>query len=142
MKNLMPEHERAPRNVSDAVAAIEAELDGYVAPQAYAVGVATISPAGNVLDVSFPHVNCDESWGTAAVLAKATGYRDGTVSYHMDQAILDGAIADLDELATGDGPHLNLDSWKLCGQTSPRWMPSMPISVSTCCRTARCNRTR
>ena len=118
MKNLMPEHERQPRNVSDTVAALEAKLDGYVAPQAFAVGVATIGPSGNVLDVSFPHVNCDESWGTAVVLADATGHRDGTASYRLDQDTLDDAVRDLGELATGDGPHLNLDAWTLSGRVA------------------------
>ncbi|MCL4110546.1 UNVERIFIED_CONTAM: hypothetical protein GTU68_035520 [Idotea baltica] len=72
----MPEHERQPRNVSDTVAALEAKLEGYVPPQAYAVGVATVGPSGGVLDVSFPH------------------------------------------LATGDGPHHNLDAWKLSGKVA------------------------
>ena len=114
----MPKHERAPREVSETVAGLEAKLDGYIAPHAYAVGVATIGPSGNVLDVSFPHVNLDESWGTAAVLAEATGFRDGTASYHLDQATLDAAVANLSELATGEGPHLNLDAWRLAGQVA------------------------
>ena len=118
MKNLMPEHERQPRNVSDTVAALEAELDGYVPPQAYAVGVATVGPSGGVLDVSFPHVNCDESWGTAAVLANALDYRSGTASYEIAQTTLDDAIAALSELATGDGPHPNLDAWELSGRVA------------------------
>jgi len=118
MKKLMPEHERAPREVSDTVAALEAELDGYVAPHAYGVGVATIGPSGGVLDVSFAHVNCDESWGTAVVLAKATGHRDGTASYQLGQDTLDSAIEDLAALATGDGPHHNLDAWTLAGQVA------------------------
>jgi len=118
MQNLMPEHDRAPREVSDTVAALEAELDGYVAPHAFAVGVATIGPSGNVLDVAFPHVNCDESWGTAVVLADATGHRDGTASYQLDAETLDRAVSSLTELATGDGPHTNLDAWTLCGQTA------------------------
>ena len=114
----MPHHDRAPREISETVAGLEAKLEGYVAPHAYAVGVATIGPSGDVLDVSFPHVNLDESWGTAAVLAEATGFRDGTVSYHLDAATLDAAVANLSELATGDGPHLNLDAWKLAGQVA------------------------
>jgi len=118
MKNLMPEHERQPRQVSDTVAALEAELDGYVAPHAFAVGVATIGPSGGVLDVSFPHVNCDESWGTAVVLARAVGHRDGTSSYQLGQDTLDSAVEDLTQLATGDGPHLNLDAWTLAGKVA------------------------
>ncbi len=118
MKNLMPHHERQHRNVSDTVVALEAKLDGYVPPQAFAVGVATIGPSGGVLDVSFPHVNCDESWATAIVLADATGHRDGTASYRLDHETLDDAVANLAGLATGDGPHANLDAWTLCGQVA------------------------
>ena len=128
----MPKHERAPRQVSDTVAAIEAKLDGYVAPHAFAVGVATIGPSGNVLDVSFPHVNCDESWGTAAVLAEATGFRDGTSSYHLDADTLAGAVSNLNDLATGDGPHTNLDAWTLCGQTAAQPALGGERSVVAC----------
>jgi len=118
MQKLMPEHERQPREVSETVGQLEARLEGYVPPHAYAVGVATISPAGNVLDVAFPHVNCDESWGTAVVLAGALGHLDGTASYTLDTDTLNGAISALADLATGDGPHTNLDAWTLCGQTA------------------------
>ena len=118
MEKLMPQHERQPRQVSETVGELEARLEGYVAPHAFAVGVATISPSGNVLDVSFPHVNCDESWGTAIVLADACGHLDGTASYQLDRETLDDAISALAELATGDGPHVNLDAWTLCGQTA------------------------
>lgn len=118
MQNLMPEHERQPRTINDTVAAMEAKLDGYKPPHAYAVGVATVGPSGGVLDVSFPHVNCDESWGTAAVLADALDYRDGTASYEIAQSTLDDAIAALSEIATGEGPHHNLDAWKLSGKVA------------------------
>ena len=118
MKDLMPERDRPERSLSDAVAAIEVDLDGYEPPSAFAVGVATIGPSGAVLDVAYPHVNLEESWGTAAVLADATGYRNGTASFRIDAETLDGAIEDLAALATGDGPHTNLDAWTLCGQTA------------------------
>ena len=52
------------------------------------------------------------------VLADATGHRHGTASYHVDQEALNGAIEDLATLATGDGPHLNLDAWKLSGKVA------------------------
>ncbi len=110
----MPKTEIGERNLSDAVAEIEAGLDGYEPPAAYAVGVATIGPSGGVLDVSYPHVNLLGSWGTAAVLARATGYRSGTETFHLGDDLINSAIADLEALATGPGPHTNLDAWKSC----------------------------
>ena len=94
--------------------ALETELDGYNPPAAFGVGVATIGPSGVVLDVAFPHVNKDEAWATAAVLAAATGYRDDTRTYRLDETTIDGAISALSEVATGDGPHPNLDAWTAC----------------------------
>ena len=117
---MMPERERAPREVSADVAELESELAGYVAPAAFAVGIATVGPSGAVLDVSYPHVNLDESWAAAAVLAAATRYRSGTETYRLDQHTLDDALAGLDTLASGDGPHPDLEAWRLCGLAATR----------------------
>lgn len=115
MENLMPTTDIGERTISDAVAAIEARLDGYQAPAAYGVGVATLSPEGRILDVRFPVVNLVESWGTMAVLAEATGYRSGTETYELSAEQLAGAISALEALAAGSpGPHANIDAWKAC----------------------------
>lgn len=108
----MPKTEIGERSISDAVAAIEGRLDGYEPPAAFAVGVATVGPSGGVLDVRYPHVNLLGSWGTVAVLAEAIGYRSGTQTFTLDNAQIYGAIAALEDLATGDGPHPNVDAWK------------------------------
>jgi len=114
----MPQSEVGPRTLSDAVTAIEARLEGYEPPAAFAVGVATVGPSDAVLDVSYPHVNVAGSWGTAAVLAEAVGYRSGTETFEIDADTIAGALASLEELATGDGPHLNVDAWRLCAKTA------------------------
>lgn len=110
----MPKTEIGERVLSDTVAALEADLDGYEPPAAFAVGVATIGPSGGVLDVSYPHVNLLGSWGTVAVLARATGYRSGTETFQLGDDLITSAIADLESIATGDGPHVNLDAWHSC----------------------------
>lgn len=115
MKNLIPGSESAPRDVADSVLALEAELDGYAAPAAFGVGVATIGPSGAVLDVAYPHVNCDEAWGSAVVLAGTTGYRNGTQTYQLDETTVDDSVEALSDFATDDGPHPNLEAWQACG---------------------------
>ena len=93
----MPKTEIGERSISEAVAEIEAGLDGYEPPAAFAVGVATVGPSGGVLDVRYPHVNLLGSWGTVAVLAEAVGYRSGTETFRLDNAQIYGAIAALED---------------------------------------------
>ncbi len=112
MQNLMPKPDRPARDLSTAVTALEAALNGYEAPAAWAVGVATVGPADQILDVSFPHVNVEQAWGSAAVLAEQVGYRTGTSTVRIDNDTAAKAIASLQQLATGDGPHPNLAAWQ------------------------------
>src|SRR5207247_7474131 len=64
-----------------AVSEIEAQ-PGYRQPAAFAVGIARYSgdptSGGKVLDTYFPVVNCNENFGSAAVLAKLCGYTSGS----------------------------------------------------------------
>jgi len=118
MQNLMPDAEMPEREISDTIAALEASIDGYEPPAAFGVGVATISPQGNILDVAFPKVNCKGSWGTAVTLAKAVGHTSGAATYQLSDDQIGDAIAALNELATGPGPHHNLDAWVGCQLTA------------------------
>lgn len=94
---------------SSHVAAIEAQ-PGYVRPAAFALGVATVSPSGKLLDTAFPVVNRDENFGTAAVLAQLVGYRSGTSSAVLSQAQLDEAAKAFAPFV-GDGKaHPNIDA--------------------------------
>ncbi len=91
------------------VAAIEAN-DGYVRPTAFAIGVATIAPSGKVLDTSYPVVNFEENYGSAAVFAELAGYRSGTSTHRLTAAQLDSALATFAPFV-GDGkPHPNIDA--------------------------------
>ncbi len=77
---------------------------GDIKPAAFAVGIATaavtnpLAPAtladdAVVLDTWYPVVNCDENFGSAAILAKIVGYTGGTASYRLDAAQLEEILA-------------------------------------------------
>jgi 2,3,4,5-tetrahydropyridine-2-carboxylate N-succinyltransferase len=100
------------------VSEIEA-AEGYVRPQAYGVGLATyalsdfdhperISEGASVLDTWFPAPNCDENFGTAAVLAKLVGHRAGSKSYRLSLAQLEEALEAFAPFAKDGKFHPNL----------------------------------
>ncbi len=98
------------------VAAIETR-SGYQKPVAFAVGVATISPSGKVLDTAYPVVNCHENFGSAAVLADVVSHTSGTASYELSDTQL-GAALDAFHCFDNDGKsHPNIDAIKLARQT-------------------------
>ncbi len=116
MKNLMPEPSRPERDLDAQLVSLEASIPGYEAPQAFGLGVATIGPSGALLEAAFPHVNFESSWGSAAVLAGAVGHTTGTATYQLDATALRSASDALTSIASGSGPHTNLDVWTSCGQ--------------------------
>jgi len=74
--------------------------EGYRRPAAYAVGLATfalgdlsapsvIAEKAAVLDTWFPAPNCDENFGTAAILSQVVGHTHGTKSYRLSLAQID-----------------------------------------------------
>jgi len=93
--------------------------EGYARPQAYGVGLATfalsdlsaphrIGDGASVLDTWFPAPNCDENFGTAAVLAHLVGHRSGNKSYRLTGEQLDAALDHFAPFA-GDGKvHANI----------------------------------
>ncbi len=98
--------------ISAAREQLESEIDGYVAPAAYAAGVATIGPSGDVLDVSYPHVNAGEHLYTAAVMAKVVGHASGTASYRITPAQIEEALAIIAPAEAIDIPHPNAAAWR------------------------------
>lgn len=77
---------------------------GYQAPQAFALGIATLAvchplaPAtiaedAKVLDTYYPVVNLNENHASAAVLAAIVGHTTGTASYRLSAAQVDEALA-------------------------------------------------
>lgn len=80
---------QAPRTEDQYRNLIESIEDepGYRPPGAFAVGVATISVAGDeekVLDTYFPVVNAGEAPGVAAVLSKVLNHDGSSRTYTMD----------------------------------------------------------
>src|SRR5437868_13611905 len=109
----MHEEWRTTEQIHAARERIEATLDGYRRPAAYALGVSTVGPSGAALDTRYPVVNVDEHLLPAAVLASATGYRSGTATVRIDAAQLDAAIEQLAPAeACPDFDHPNLRAWR------------------------------
>jgi 2,3,4,5-tetrahydropyridine-2-carboxylate N-succinyltransferase len=102
------------------VAEIEAGA-GYKQPAAFGVGLATyalgdlnkpsvVQDGKAVLDTWYPAPNCNENFGTAAILARVTGYANGNKSYALSEAQLQEALSAFKPFM-GDGkPHANIDA--------------------------------
>lgn len=98
-----------------AVAAIEAR-EGYVRPQAFAIGLAHVSRNGNVLSVRYPHVNLNENFGSAAIFFEAVNCGAEPDAY-ATEGYLNADRTDLLSIAfapfEGDGgSHANIDALK------------------------------
>jgi 2,3,4,5-tetrahydropyridine-2,6-dicarboxylate N-succinyltransferase len=91
------------------VAAVESAA-GYVRPAAFAVGVATLSPSGKVLDTAYPVVNFGENFGSAAVLANVVGHSAGTATYRLSDAQLVDALGVFAPFEGDDKTHPNIDA--------------------------------
>jgi 2,3,4,5-tetrahydropyridine-2-carboxylate N-succinyltransferase len=97
---------------------IEAE-DGYRRPAAFGLGLATfalddvaipsvVGRAAAVLDTWFPAPNCDENFGTAAILAKVAGHKSGSASYRLTLDQLREARSAFTPFEKDGKPHANI----------------------------------
>ncbi|MEE9413692.1 MAG: tetrahydrodipicolinate N-succinyltransferase N-terminal domain-containing protein, partial [Acidimicrobiales bacterium] len=86
--------------------------DGYDAPAAYGVGIATVGPSGDVLDVAYPHVNLAGHSFPAVALARVLGHSAGTATYRLGIDLLEEAIALIAPAEAVDTPHPNLAAWR------------------------------
>ncbi len=102
------------------VTRIESQPD-YRRPEAFAVGIASFSMAGldkpgvvaspgKILDTWFPLVNLNENFGTAAVLASLTGYRNGSKSYYLNQEQVEEALEHFAPFMNDGKRHANIDA--------------------------------
>ncbi len=99
--------------IGEAREALEASIDGYSSPAAFAVGVGTVGPSGDVLDVGYPHVNAGGPMLSSVALAKVVGHVSGTATYELTAAQLEEVLAHLHPAAgVTDAPHPNLETWK------------------------------
>jgi len=79
------------KDFDSLVAAIEAK-NGYGRPTAFAVGLASVSRFGRVLDSYYPVTNLGEGFPVAAVLSKVTGRKAGGGSFELEPEQLNEAI--------------------------------------------------
>lgn len=92
--------------------ALAASIDGWTAPAAWAVGIATIGPSGSVLDVAYPVVNRDAPSLSAVAVAAEVGQVAGTRTHRLSPAQLAGAIQRVAPAEAVDVPHPNLAAWR------------------------------
>jgi 2,3,4,5-tetrahydropyridine-2-carboxylate N-succinyltransferase len=102
------------------VTRIESQPD-YRRPEAFAVGIASFSMAGldkpgvvaspgKILDTWFPLVNLNENFGSAAVLASLTGYRNGSKSYYLNQEQIEEALEHFAPFVNDGKRHANIEA--------------------------------
>ncbi|MEO5842246.1 MAG: tetrahydrodipicolinate N-succinyltransferase N-terminal domain-containing protein [Acidimicrobiales bacterium] len=93
---------------------IEQSIPAYVRPAAYAVGIATIAPNGQILDTRYPVANTDKHRLPAAVLAQVLGRTSGTSTRRIDRTQLQEAVVALAPAeACHEVDHPNLASWRV-----------------------------
>ncbi len=110
--------------IQQAARDLEATIDGYQTPAAFGVGIATVGPSGDVLDVAYPKVNLPEPGSnslTASSVAKVTGHSSGTATYELTAAQLDEVISILAPAeAYTEIPHPNLDAYRALAAALPQ----------------------
>jgi 2,3,4,5-tetrahydropyridine-2-carboxylate N-succinyltransferase len=90
---------------------------GYKRPAAFGVGLATFALqdlaqptelGGAVLDTWYPAPNCDENFGTAAILARAVGHTSGSASYPLDEGKLEQVLSAFAPFLNDGKRHANI----------------------------------
>jgi hypothetical protein len=100
-----------PDEIATARERMEAAIDGYERPAAFALGLAAEVGAADG-DV-FPHVNSGANFLPAVVLATVCGHVRGTATYVLDEPRLQQAIDLLARAeACTDYDHPNLAAWR------------------------------
>jgi 2,3,4,5-tetrahydropyridine-2-carboxylate N-succinyltransferase len=88
---------------ADIVAEIEAD-ESYERPAAFAIGLASVSRYGRVLDSYYPFANLGEHFGAAAIFSKINGRKAGGGNFELDAGALEEAISHL-SVFDGDGEY-------------------------------------
>lgn len=93
---------------------LEAATPGYRRAAAFAVGVATIAPSGQILDTRYPVVNAgDAGLLPAVVLSQVIGRTSGTGTHRLERGDLEAAVSVLEPAAAcTEIPHPNLETWR------------------------------
>lgn len=99
-------------DIATARTALEAAIDGWAPPAAWAVGIATIAPSGAVLDVAYPVVNGGGPSLPAVALAPQVGHTGGTSTHRLTPAQLRAAVDVVAPAEAVDVPHPNLGAWR------------------------------
>ncbi len=113
---------------------IIAEIEGdkeYQQPQAFGIGVATVDSKGNLLDSYFPAPNFQNNFGSAAVLAKVLGYKNGTCSYPVSKEQLSEMFSYFTPFENDGKQHANIEAIKSLQKILPTLESSQKIIIAT-----------
>ncbi len=99
-------------DIDSAQNALEVAIDGYQAPVAFAVGIATLGPSGPILDVSYPVVNLGDQGFCAAALATVLSHSEGSATYQLSSDALQDAIDTVAPAEDMAMEHPNLEAWR------------------------------
>ncbi len=103
-------------DINNARTNLEATVEGFQSPAAWALGVATVAENGDVLDVRYPYVHLGKDSFPGTALAVVVGHTAGTATYEVSLGQLSEAIDLVLPAETVDIPHPNLASWRACRQ--------------------------
>ena len=104
------------RDEFDALGGLVAEIEAderYERPAAFALGLATISSFGRVLDTYFPFVNLGERFYAAAVFSKVAGRSGGGGSFELDRTQLEEALGILSVFEEDGDRHPNIEALRM-----------------------------
>jgi len=94
------------------VTEIEADEE-YERPAAFALGLATVSGFGRVLDSYFPFTNLGEHFGAAAIFSKIVGRKAGGGSFELESGSLEEALGQLEVFDGDENCHSTIETLRI-----------------------------
>jgi len=107
------------KDFDSLVAEIEGKK-GYERPAAFAVGLATVSRFGRVLDTYYPFTNLGDGYPAAAVLSRIAGRIAGGGSFELEPEQLNEAIRLLAAGEADGEPDLNIEALRMALAALPK----------------------
>ncbi len=111
------------KDLNSLVAEIEAKSE-YKRPASFAVGLATVSRFGRVLDSYYPFTNLGGGFATAAVLSKIVGRKAGGGSFELEPEQLNEAVGLLAAQEAEDKADHNIGSLRMALAALPKDEPA------------------
>jgi 2,3,4,5-tetrahydropyridine-2-carboxylate N-succinyltransferase len=85
---------------------------GYIRPQAFGLGIATIDADGRIMNTHFPVPNFQANFGSAAIIAEVLGYTNGTHTYPVNAKQLEEILSYFTPFENDGKHHPNIEVMK------------------------------